>query len=264
MFGSSRYLARFSAGHAERIGLHLDLALAASEGVAHNGVNLADLRVGHREAAGRRADAMHHDGAALVSQCAVIGVGIADVECEVIGGVRLHLRGRDRIEALRHLTIALVRLGAELAGPAADRIGLQQRVAAIGLHLPDFELRLLFVGANEDGRALRRVHLLHQSDGLGGDRVIGVRADGAKAALFAAGQKGRSCGDQRKRSDAEKRIPGTHGYLARSTRFCVVTRVSIIYERYSYLQVAAPGDFLRSMVKETIRRTRKFETIGWP
>ncbi len=44
--------------------------------------------------------------------------------------------------------------------------------------------------------------LLHERDGLGGDRVVGVRADGAEAAIFAAGEESRRGGDKRKGSDA--------------------------------------------------------------
>ena len=46
--------------HAERIGLHLEGALPAEEGLARERIDLADLLVGHRVAAARRAIAMHH------------------------------------------------------------------------------------------------------------------------------------------------------------------------------------------------------------
>ena len=57
---------------------------------------------------------------------AVIGVREAGIDREVIVGVRIHQAGRDRIEALGSLTVACIDLRAEIAGPAANRIDLEQ------------------------------------------------------------------------------------------------------------------------------------------
>ena len=101
--------------HAKRIGLQLDFGLPAMERFTRDRVDVVDLLVSHREAAGRRADAVHHYRAAGAPQRAVIGVGIADVEREIIVGVRVHLPGRDCVEAFGHLHVALPLLRTKLA-----------------------------------------------------------------------------------------------------------------------------------------------------
>src|SRR5689334_24673186 len=55
------------------------------------------------------------------SERLVEGVGIAGVEGEIIGRLRIHLRRRDGVEALRRLAVALAHLRTQIAGPAADR-----------------------------------------------------------------------------------------------------------------------------------------------
>ena len=155
--------------HAEGQGLHLDGALAAAEGLAGHRVDLGDLLVGHGEAARRGTGAMDHDGAARIAVGAIIGVGIAHVERQVIGRVGIHLAGRDRIEALRHLPVALLDLGTQLAGPAAHGIGLEQGILSVRLLLPDFELRLFLEGANQDRLVGVGVLFLHQGQNIRGD-----------------------------------------------------------------------------------------------
>jgi len=62
------------------------------------------------------------------------------------------------IETLGCLTVAALHLGAELAGPAAHRVGLEQGVFAAGIDLPDLQLAFLLEDAHEN-RAFRP-HLL--------------------------------------------------------------------------------------------------------
>ena len=71
---------------------------------------------------------------------AVIGVGEAGIDREVIIRVRVHQAGRDRIEALGCLTVAFADLRAKIAGPATDRIDFEQLETAGGVLLPNFEL----------------------------------------------------------------------------------------------------------------------------
>ena len=71
---------------------------------------------------------------------AVIAVREACIDRQVVIGVRIHQAGRDRIEALWRLAVAFIDLRAEIAGPAADRIDLEQLEAAGGVLLPDLEL----------------------------------------------------------------------------------------------------------------------------
>src|SRR5262245_14729888 len=93
---------------------------------------------------------------------AIERVGIADVERQVVGRVGIHLPGRDRIEALGRLAVALLDLGAEFARPAADWIGLQERVAAALVLLPDLEFGLFLEDARKDRRLLAHSLLLDE------------------------------------------------------------------------------------------------------
>ena len=62
-------------------------------------------------------------------------------------GVGIHQLGRNRIEPLRRLPVALVQLRPEIARPPADRIGLEDLETAGRVLLPDFELRLFLENA---------------------------------------------------------------------------------------------------------------------
>ena len=92
----------------------------------------------------------------------VIGIGIANIEGQILIRIGIHLSGRDRIETFGNLTIAFLDLGAQLARPAAHREGLEQCISAIGLHLPDFKLSFFFIGADENGRMGIRALFTHQ------------------------------------------------------------------------------------------------------
>ena len=97
--------------HAERKGVDLDGGLPAVERVAREPVDLLGERVRHGIAAGRLALAVHHDGAAGAIERPVVGVGIAEVEGEIILRIGLHLVAGDRVEALGRLLVALLSLG---------------------------------------------------------------------------------------------------------------------------------------------------------
>ncbi|MBI1868874.1 MAG: hypothetical protein HYS06_11390 [Methylocystis sp.] len=189
--------------HLEGEGLHLNGALTAGERRAGDRVHFGDLLVGHRKTAGRRAGAVHHDGAAAASPSAIISVGIADVEREIIGRVRVHLVGTDGIKPLRHLSIALARLGTKLPGPAAHRIGFQMNIAAIRTHLPDFEFGFLLEGPNQRRCVLGGADLLHQGQSLGRDRPQGPLRE--RARVLASGQ-GRERASERAPSDGKAEI----------------------------------------------------------
>ena len=129
--------------HTERIGLDLESWLTAEERLARQRIDFADLLVGHGVTAARGAIAVNHQEPAVAVIGAVIGVREAGIDREIIVGVRIHQAGRDRIEALGSLAVALSDLGAEIAGPAADRVDLEQLETPAGILLPDFELRIL-------------------------------------------------------------------------------------------------------------------------
>ena len=101
---------------------------------------------------------MHHELRAGVSQRLVVGIGIAGVKREVIGGLRVHLRRRNGIEAFRGLTVAFADLGSEIARPAANGIGFQQREPARAVLLPNLELGLLFEQPDQHRRL--QIHVL--------------------------------------------------------------------------------------------------------
>ena len=87
---------------------------------------------------------MDHEEFAGPPQRPVVGVGIAKVHRQMVLGIRVHLLARDRVEALGRLPVALLDLGSQIAGPVADRIGLEVVVASVVAQLPHFELRLTY------------------------------------------------------------------------------------------------------------------------
>src|SRR5574340_92832 len=101
---------------------------------------------------------MHHQLGAGIAPRTVIGVRIAGVEGEVIVGFRVHLPGRDGVEALGRLAITLALLRAEIARPAADRIGLEERELAVAVLLPDLHFGFFLEDTDKDWRFL--VHVL--------------------------------------------------------------------------------------------------------
>src|SRR5262249_19787647 len=102
---------------------------------------------------------MNHQEPAMAVVGAVIGLCEAGVDRQVVIGVRIHQAGRDRIEALGSLTIAFTDLRTEIAGPAADRIDLEQLEAAGGVLLPDLKLGFLLKDADEDRGTLWHIPL---------------------------------------------------------------------------------------------------------
>ena len=107
---------------------------------------------------------MNHQEPAMAVVSAVIGVREAGIDREIVIGVRIHQAGRDRIEALRCLTIAFGDLRTEIAGPAADRIDFEQLETAGGILLPDFELGFFLEDADEDRGTLWHVPLWEQGE----------------------------------------------------------------------------------------------------
>ncbi len=123
---------------------------------------------------------MDHQERARAVVRTVIGVRVAQVDGEVVIGIRIHQAWRDRVEALRRLAVALPDLRAEIARPAADRIGLEQRHAAALVFLPDLELGLFLEDADEDRGFLAHVPTLDLRDHLRRERL--ERAQGGSAA----------------------------------------------------------------------------------
>ena len=164
-------LGEIERGHPERIGLHLERSLSAEERFPPERVDFRHLRVAHRIAARRRAVAVDHEEGAAAAMRAVKGVGETEIEREIITRIGIHLAGSDRVEALRRLTVALLDLGAKVARPAADRIGLEQREAAGVVLLPDFQLGFFLEDADQDRRLDRHVLAGDQRPRLAGHRL---------------------------------------------------------------------------------------------
>src|SRR6516164_3116692 len=102
---------------------------------------------------------MDHKEPAMAVIGAVICIREAGIDRQIVIGVRIHQAGRDRIEALGRLSVAFIDLRAEIAGPAADRVDLEQLETAGGILLPDFELGFFLENADEDWRTLWHVPL---------------------------------------------------------------------------------------------------------
>ncbi len=73
---------------------------------------------------------MDHQRLTGVAERSFKTVGITEIERDIVLRLRIQHAGRDMIEAFRRLAIAFFRLGAEFAGPAAHRIGLEELVTA--------------------------------------------------------------------------------------------------------------------------------------
>src|SRR5690606_11335882 len=73
------------------------------------------------------------------------------IEGQVELGLWIEQPHADPVEAFRCLPVADLLLGPELARPAADRIGLEKRILAGWLYLPDFEFALFLEDADQHG-----------------------------------------------------------------------------------------------------------------
>src|SRR6476659_4702040 len=153
--------------HTKRISLDLERGPAAEKRLARQRINFTDLLVGHGVTAARGAIAVDHEKCAMTVVSAVIGVRKAGIDRKVIIRVRVHLAGRDPVEALGGLAIAFADLRAEIARPAADRIDLEQFEAASSILLPDFELGFFLEDSDQDRGALWHFSLLEQRKQLG-------------------------------------------------------------------------------------------------
>jgi hypothetical protein len=91
----------------------------------------------------------HEKGAVAVVRL-VEGVGKAGVDREIVVGIRIHQLGRNRIEALGSLTVALVQLRPKIARPPTDRIDLENLEMAGDVPPPDFEFRFFLENAHKD------------------------------------------------------------------------------------------------------------------
>ena len=94
---------------------------------------------------------MHHQVRACAAIGAVIGVGIADVECQVIVRPLVHLRWTHRIKPFGSLTVAFDKFRTKLARPLADIIVRDEVVAPVTLLFPDFKLALFLEDARHNG-----------------------------------------------------------------------------------------------------------------
>src|SRR5262249_49170132 len=121
----AKVLDQVQRGHAEWIGLYLERSLIPVERFPCKCINLGDLFVGDGVAASRGAAAMHHDISAGSAVCAVVSIGIANVEREVVVRVGVHLPWPHGVEPFGSLAITFPDLRAELTRPAADRMSLE-------------------------------------------------------------------------------------------------------------------------------------------
>ena len=119
---------------------------------------------------------------------AVIGVGIADIERQMIARPGVHLRRAHRIEPFRRLPVAFGELRPELARPFADVIVRDEVVAPVVLLLPDFELALFLEDARHDGRGAGHPLRLHLGEDLLRQLLFRVGVHPAQCRIRAADQ----------------------------------------------------------------------------
>ncbi len=128
-------------------------------------------------------EAVHERDAAArqagVVLCPATGFDVVPTDC-VAARLRIHLRRRNSVEAFRRLTVAFANLGPEVAGPAADRIGLQEREASRAILLPDLEFGFLFEQPDQDRRIQVHVFFDHGLHQLRRDRLVGLGVGGER------------------------------------------------------------------------------------
>ena len=93
---------------------------------------------------------MDHEQAAVAVVRFVEAVGEAGVDRKIEVGIGIHQLGRNCIEPLWSLTVALMQLRPKIARPPTDRKDLEDLEMAGGVLLPDFEFRLLLENAHKD------------------------------------------------------------------------------------------------------------------
>src|SRR5262249_43641257 len=102
------------------------------------------------------------------------------------------------------LPVAFLFLGAEIAGPTANRIGLQQHELAIAILLPDLHLRLFFEDPSENRGLFVHVFRRDLGDHLFGQWGL-CPARGRNALSVTAGQSNRSGNSRRRQQRASER-----------------------------------------------------------
>ena len=144
----------FALGHLEGEGVDAEEGLAVVEGGFAEEVDFFDFGIGHGGAADGEFVAVNHDEGASAAVGAVVGIGVADVEGEVVARVWVELVFGDEVESFGGLAVAFFEFGAEGAGHAGDRVGAEEfEVFFVGLLQPKFEFTFLFEDADEDGVA---------------------------------------------------------------------------------------------------------------
>src|SRR4029453_9209212 len=104
---------------------------------------------GHGIATARRAVAVDHEQAAVAVVRFVEAVGEAGVDRKIEVGIGIHQLGRNCIEPLWSLTVALMQLRPKIARPPTDRKALENLEMAGSAVLPDFQLRLFLEKAHQ-------------------------------------------------------------------------------------------------------------------
>src|SRR5262249_15224335 len=141
--------------------------------------------------------AMDHEQAAVAVVRLVEAVGEAGVDRKIVVGIGIHQLGRNCVEPLWRLTVALVQLRPQIARPPADRKGLEELEMAAAVLLPDFEFRLFLEDAHNDRRMLRHLLLSQQREQRGRQLLRCPRRQWI--AVFAKARERRQCRGQSRR-----------------------------------------------------------------
>ena len=132
---------------------------------------------------------MDHQERAGAPVRAIVGVGVAHVDREIVLRIRIHQAGADGVESLRRLTVAFLDLRSELARPAADRVAAKKRKAPVLVLLPDLELGLFLEDSHQDRRILFHVPLFDLGQHALGQRLQVPAADLRGTVGIAAGKR---------------------------------------------------------------------------
>ena len=128
--------------------MHRHTAAALERRFDHE-VNLLDHRVRHGKAADAAHVAMHHDEAARALVREVVGVGVADIERQVVAASGIELLGRETVKALRGLHVALTGFRPQRSRETSDGIGAKQPPRCLVILEPKLKLPALFEDTDE-------------------------------------------------------------------------------------------------------------------
>ena len=96
---------------------------------------------------------MHHDQTSRPVEETVVGIGITDIEGQMVIAARIQSGGNHLIKSLRRLSVPFLLLGAEPSGPCGNGVAFDEYVALPFVRFyPEFQQGILLHGTQKHGR----------------------------------------------------------------------------------------------------------------